>query len=277
MAESFYKLLGITPDAEEADIRRAYREQLKETHPDVNDAPDADDRTRRLLAAKETLLDVEKRARYDRLGHQAYVSETGVATATASQERASTGPREPDWTDRTADAGTGPTNARAGPWERRDHERRAADRVETDPPEAEAGPASRDRTAEASDPWAESRVDVSVDPDDVVTRGAWLSIGESPVLALATVVLYPIFLGASVFPPFPLWVNLLVAGCTVGLVAALQAMPGVGVLVFAIWSVVGAGALAAGVAPLGVLGPIVALGAWFPLGLTLLTAWILRS
>jgi hypothetical protein len=49
------------------------------------------------------------------------------------------------------------------------------------------------------------------------------------------------------------------------------------VLVFAIWSVVGAGALAAGFAPLGVLGPIVALGAWFPLGLTLLTAWILRS
>jgi curved DNA-binding protein CbpA len=50
-----------------------YRERVTEVHPDVNDDPDADAQFRRLTTARETLLDADERARYDRLGHASYV------------------------------------------------------------------------------------------------------------------------------------------------------------------------------------------------------------
>jgi curved DNA-binding protein CbpA len=73
MAPTFYGVLGVGPDADAEAIAAGYRERVTEVHPDVNDDPDADAQFKRLTTAKETLLDADERARYDRLGHASYV------------------------------------------------------------------------------------------------------------------------------------------------------------------------------------------------------------
>jgi curved DNA-binding protein CbpA len=73
MAPTFYGVLGVGPDADADAIEMGYRERVTEVHPDVNDDPDADAQFRRLTTARETLLDADERARYDRLGHASYV------------------------------------------------------------------------------------------------------------------------------------------------------------------------------------------------------------
>ncbi|EMA10096.1 DnaJ domain-containing protein [Haloarcula vallismortis] len=75
MEATFYGILGVAPDATEETIVRAYREQTKTHHPDVSDDPDAEERFKRLTQAKDVLTDEVERERYDRLGHDAYVSE----------------------------------------------------------------------------------------------------------------------------------------------------------------------------------------------------------
>ncbi|MEF8901166.1 MAG: DnaJ domain-containing protein, partial [Halovenus sp.] len=86
MEESYYELLGVPSDATPEEIKRAYRTQLKETHPDISDDEDASERTKRLIAAKETLADEAERARYDRLGHAAYVK--GSTSGTGASDTA---------------------------------------------------------------------------------------------------------------------------------------------------------------------------------------------
>lgn len=73
MGGEYYDLLGVSADASAEEIAAAYRKRLKETHPDVSDASDASERTKRLIEAKEVLTDDAERARYDRLGHDRYV------------------------------------------------------------------------------------------------------------------------------------------------------------------------------------------------------------
>jgi curved DNA-binding protein CbpA len=92
MAETFYSALGVSADADRETIRSAYRDQVKRHHPDVSDAPDASERFRRLTTARDVLLDDEERARYDRVGHAAYVERHVESTAwTADQPRPGTG------------------------------------------------------------------------------------------------------------------------------------------------------------------------------------------
>ena len=73
MAPTFYGVLGVGPDADAQAIERGYRERVTEVHPDVTDDPDADAQFKRLTTARDTLLDADERARYDRLGHASYV------------------------------------------------------------------------------------------------------------------------------------------------------------------------------------------------------------
>ncbi len=73
MAETFYGVLGVADDAETETIRRAYREQVKEHHPDVSDDPGAPEQFKRLTAARDVLVDPDERTRYDGLGHAEYV------------------------------------------------------------------------------------------------------------------------------------------------------------------------------------------------------------
>jgi molecular chaperone DnaJ len=64
----FYVLLGVSRDATEADIKKAYRKLAMEFHPDRNSAADAESRFKEITEAYEVLRDPQKRAAYDRYG-----------------------------------------------------------------------------------------------------------------------------------------------------------------------------------------------------------------
>ena len=72
MSEDLYAVLGVSPDASEDDIKRAYRKMARKHHPDVNPGdPSAEERFKKLSGAYEVLIDAEKRALYDELGPDA--------------------------------------------------------------------------------------------------------------------------------------------------------------------------------------------------------------
>jgi len=73
MTEDFYDVLGVGRDASEEEIQRAYREKVREYHPDVSDDPDAEEKFKKAKTAKEVLTDEEKREAYDQLGHERFV------------------------------------------------------------------------------------------------------------------------------------------------------------------------------------------------------------
>lgn len=90
MGETFYTVLGVGDEAGPETIRRAYRDHVKETHPDVSDNPDAGWKFKRITTARDVLLDGDERARYDMLGHDAYVR--GHVSDSAWQTGRSTNP-----------------------------------------------------------------------------------------------------------------------------------------------------------------------------------------
>ncbi len=62
-----YEVLGVSRSASEADIKKAYRRLVKETHPDLNPGDKkVEQRFKELSAAYDLLSDKKKRARYDR-------------------------------------------------------------------------------------------------------------------------------------------------------------------------------------------------------------------
>jgi molecular chaperone DnaJ len=65
----YYDLLGLGKDASESDIKRAFRRLARELHPDVSDAPDAQERFREVAEAYQVLSNTETRQVYDRYGH----------------------------------------------------------------------------------------------------------------------------------------------------------------------------------------------------------------
>jgi len=73
MTEDFYSVLGVSRDASEEEIEQAYREAVREYHPDVSDAPDAEEKFKAAKKAKEVLTDEEQRQLYDQLGHDRFV------------------------------------------------------------------------------------------------------------------------------------------------------------------------------------------------------------
>ena len=65
-----YEVLGVGRDAGEGDIKKAFRRLARELHPDVNrDDPRAEERFKEAAEAYEILSDSERRATYDRYGH----------------------------------------------------------------------------------------------------------------------------------------------------------------------------------------------------------------
>lgn len=141
MAETFYSVLGVDPEADTETIQTAYRELVKTHHPDVSDADDAVEEFKRITQARDILVDDTSRKQYDRVGHNTYVrrymdgnawtvdhnaqsttrsrstagsTDTGPSTATDNTTRSSTNAR------RTAGGQTGHSGSRSGPRETRD-------------------------------------------------------------------------------------------------------------------------------------------------------------
>jgi molecular chaperone DnaJ len=65
----YYEVLGVARDANEAEIKKAFRGLARTLHPDVSDAPDAEERFREVVEAYEVLSKSETRQLYDRYGH----------------------------------------------------------------------------------------------------------------------------------------------------------------------------------------------------------------
>jgi molecular chaperone DnaJ len=65
----YYEVLGVRRDAGENEIKKAFRRLARELHPDVSDAPDADERFKEVVEAYEVLSKTETRELYDRFGH----------------------------------------------------------------------------------------------------------------------------------------------------------------------------------------------------------------
>lgn len=68
MAKDLYEILGVSKDASESEIKKAFRRRARELHPDVNKAADAEDQFKELNEAYDVLSDPNKRAQYDRFG-----------------------------------------------------------------------------------------------------------------------------------------------------------------------------------------------------------------
>ncbi|MEE0045173.1 molecular chaperone DnaJ [Ellagibacter isourolithinifaciens] len=68
MAKDLYEILGVSKDASESEIKKAFRRRARELHPDVHKAADAEDQFKELNEAYDVLSDPNKRAQYDRFG-----------------------------------------------------------------------------------------------------------------------------------------------------------------------------------------------------------------
>lgn len=71
MPRDYYEVLGVERDASEKEIKKAFRVLARELHPDVNSHdPDAEEKFKQAAEAYEVLSDPERRAIYDRHGHE---------------------------------------------------------------------------------------------------------------------------------------------------------------------------------------------------------------
>ena len=63
--KDYYAILGVSKDASARDIQKAFQQKARKLHPDVNKAPDAEEKFKEVSEAYAVLSDEQKRARYD--------------------------------------------------------------------------------------------------------------------------------------------------------------------------------------------------------------------
>ena len=71
MPRDYYEVLGVSREASETEVKKAFRRLARELHPDVNDHdPEAEEKFKEAAAAYEVLSDPERRRTYDAYGHE---------------------------------------------------------------------------------------------------------------------------------------------------------------------------------------------------------------
>jgi hypothetical protein len=253
------------------------------------------------------LVDEAERARYDRVGHEAYVGndpDTNESDAAATARRAGYGSaRTEDSTNDNSDA----RDARQRAQERREREQRASERVRED--RRERSSAQQSSTADAAgergsetDSVGRTRTTATGAATSTgTTRGGtgptwnaggygvgnrrkrrptaddWVPTGRDLTLLGITFSLYPVLLFSALVPAFPLFVNLTLGACLVLVVGYLQSMPRIALLVFGPWCIVMPFVVVGlGLPLVSLVGIAVILATWLPLGLTVLTLSVLQ-
>ena len=83
MAEAkrdYYEVLGVSKDADDATIKKAYRQLAKKYHPDMNPGDkEAEKKFKEASEAYAVLSDADKRRQYDQFGHAAFEGGAGGA------------------------------------------------------------------------------------------------------------------------------------------------------------------------------------------------------
>ena len=69
----YYTTLGLTKDATQQDVKKAYRRLARQYHPDVSKHADAGQRMAQINEANDVLSDTAKRSAYDQVGHKAWM------------------------------------------------------------------------------------------------------------------------------------------------------------------------------------------------------------
>lgn len=78
MKKDFYEILGISKSATQDDIKKAYRKVAMQYHPDRNPGDkSSEEKFKEAAEAYEILSDADKRAQYDRFGHNAFAQGRG--------------------------------------------------------------------------------------------------------------------------------------------------------------------------------------------------------
>jgi len=71
MPRDYYEVLGVSRSAGDAEIKKSFRKLARELHPDVNSHdPEAETKFKEAAEAYEVLSDADRRATYDRYGHE---------------------------------------------------------------------------------------------------------------------------------------------------------------------------------------------------------------
>ena len=70
--KDYYKILGVAPEATQADIKRAYRQLARKYHPDVSSETNAEERFKEVGEAYEALKDPARRKTYDQLRNRGW-------------------------------------------------------------------------------------------------------------------------------------------------------------------------------------------------------------
>ena len=87
----YYEVLGVSKDASEGQIKKAYRKLALQYHPDKNKSGDRDaaaEKFKEISEAAETLLDKEKRAEYDNPGIRALVMPVEISEEISLEDTA---------------------------------------------------------------------------------------------------------------------------------------------------------------------------------------------
>ncbi|MDY4040681.1 MAG: DnaJ domain-containing protein [Collinsella sp.] len=63
--KDYYAVLGVSRDADKKEIQKAFQKKARTLHPDINKAPDAEERFKEVSEAYAVLSEDQKRARYD--------------------------------------------------------------------------------------------------------------------------------------------------------------------------------------------------------------------
>lgn len=72
--QNYYDVLGVSADATQDQIKKAYRKVAMKYHPDTNSDPSAEEHFKSAATAYDVLSNRDKRAKYDQYGHQQYTS-----------------------------------------------------------------------------------------------------------------------------------------------------------------------------------------------------------